>query len=187
MPMTDAGVISQKWLRRSFVVLVCMAIVYVGVSSWTGRAGWTVAVEAISARDVLILIGLITIGLLIRAARWHYYISLLGWNVPMSHSVMTFVASVALTATPGKTGEVVKAALLRTRHNVSLSQGAAVLLIERLGDLLAVIVLATGGLTVFADLKIYVLASIALISGVVLLILHPRASQSVLDPAIRVS
>jgi glycosyltransferase 2 family protein len=187
MPSTDAGVISQKWLRRSFVVLVCMAIVYVGVTSWTGRAGWTSALKAISARDVLILIGLITVGLLIRAARWHYYITLLGWNVPISHSVMTFVASVALTATPGKTGEVVKAALLRTRHNVSLSQGAAVLLIERLGDLLAVIVLASGGLTVFTDLKIYFLASVALISAVLLLILHPRASQSVLDRAIRVS
>jgi uncharacterized protein (TIRG00374 family) len=64
--------------------------------------------------------------------------------------------------------------LLRGRYEVSLSQGAGVLLTERLGDLFAVVVLAVGGLTVFVDLSRYVLSAVIVIGVAVLLALNCR-------------
>ncbi len=87
--------------------------------------------------------------------RWQYYVSRLGWNVPWRPSVSAFLASFAFTATPGKAGEVVKSVLLRTSHDVPLSDGVGVLLVERLGDLLAVLILAVGGLALLTDATIY--------------------------------
>jgi uncharacterized protein (TIRG00374 family) len=80
---------------------------------------------------------------------------------------VAFVASIALTATPGKAGELIKFVLLRSRFPISLTKGSGILLIERLGDLFAVIALAIGGLTLFIDLSSYVLASIIVVGAVV--------------------
>lgn len=164
--VTDDESTQSKWLRRSGFVLMAMVSVYAGAILWAGRGGWQLALTAISLGDILIIVGLVSIGFLLRAGRWHYYIRVLQWDVPLLQSISAFVASIALTATPAKSGELAKVVLLRSQHKISLSQGAGVLLIERLGDLFAVIVLATGGLTLFIDLSSYVLAS-AIVVGVV--------------------
>lgn len=65
-----------------------------------GHGSWKVAVAAISLRDILIIVGLVSIGFLLRAGRWHYYTHVLNWDVPLLHSLTAFVASIALTATP---------------------------------------------------------------------------------------
>jgi len=156
----------SKWLRRSGFVLMAMVSIYAGATLWAGRGGWQLALTAISLGDILTIVGLVSTGFLLRAGRWHYYIRVLQWDVPLLHSISAFVASIALTATPAKSGELAKVVLLRSQHKISLSQGAGVLLIERLGDLFAVIVLAIGGLTLFIDLSSYVLAS-AIVVGVV--------------------
>jgi uncharacterized protein (TIRG00374 family) len=145
---------------------MAMVSIYAGATLWAGRGGWQLALTAISLGDILIIVGLVSTGFLLRAGRWHYYIRVLQWDVPLLHSISAFVASIALTATPAKSGELAKVVLLRSQHKISLSQGAGVLLIERLGDLFAVIVLAIGGLTLFIDLSSYVLAS-AIVVGVV--------------------
>jgi uncharacterized protein (TIRG00374 family) len=164
--IADAGLVQRMWLKRTCIILVAIATVYAGTTLWIGWDGWHVAFSAIAGRDILIIILLVLIGFLLRAGRWHYYIYLIGWDAPLLHSFVAFVASIALTATPAKSGELAKVVLLRNQYRVSLSQGAGVLLIERLGDLIAVVVLAIGGLTLFTDLSRYVVASTLLIGAV---------------------
>jgi uncharacterized protein (TIRG00374 family) len=167
--VTDDESMQSKWLRRSGFILMATVSVYAGATLWAGRGGWQLALTAISLGDILIIVGLVSIGFLLRAGRWHYYIGVLQWEVPLLHSISAFVASIALTATPAKSGELAKAALLRSQHKISLSQGAGVLLIERLGDLFAIIVLSIGGLTLFIDLSSNVLASVIVVGVVAFL------------------
>src|ERR1019366_5910517 len=135
---------------------------------------WPFTLGAISWYDILIVIALVAVGLLIRAARWHYYLNVLDWRIPLGPSLLAFVASIALTATPGKAGELIKFVLLRSRFPISLTKGSGILLIERLGDLFAVIALAIGGLTLFIDLSSYVLASVIVVGAVVVLATKSR-------------
>src|SRR5580692_543973 len=125
----DDESMQSKWLRRSGFILMATVSVYAGATLWAGRGGWQVALTAISLGDILIIVGLVSIGFLLRAGRWHYYVRVLQWEVPLLHSISAFIASIALTATPAKSGELVKAVLLRSQHKISLSQGAGVLLI----------------------------------------------------------
>jgi uncharacterized membrane protein YbhN (UPF0104 family) len=76
--------------------------------------------------------------------------------------------------------------LLRSQHKISLAQGAGVLLIERLGDLFAVIVLAIGGLTFFVDLSSYVVASVFAIGAVVLIAANIVLTHAQAIPKVRV-
>ena len=152
----DAG--SNKWVHRALIALIGIATLYACAMAWVGRDSWHVAVTRLTLPDLLTVIALVFVGFLLRAARWHYYIRVLQWDVPPWRSFSALVASIALTATPGKTGELVKAALLREYHPVSLSQGAGILLVERLGDLVAVLLLALAGLTAFTGVTSYGLA-----------------------------
>lgn len=166
----------SKWLRRSGLVLIAMVIAYAGATLWAGRGSWQSALTSVSIGDMAIVVGLISVGFLLRAGRWHYYIHVLRWDVPLLHSISAFIAGMALTATPGKSGELAKAALLRSQYKISLSEGAGVLLIERLGDLFAIITLAIGGLTLFADLSGYVLTSLFVVGAAVLVTLNCRVA-----------
>jgi uncharacterized protein (TIRG00374 family) len=160
---TASDSLERTWLKRSAIILVAVMSIYGSVALWAGRGGWGVTLAVISVRDIFILIGLVLVGFLLRAGRWHYYIRVLHWEVPLLHSITAFVASIALTVTPAKSGELAKVVLLRSQHEISLSQGAGVLLIERLGDLFAVVVITIGGLTLFIDLSRYVLVSVILL------------------------
>jgi uncharacterized membrane protein YbhN (UPF0104 family) len=103
--------------------------------------------RTLPARTALSAGALVVAGLGLRALRWHYYTLVLGLGVPAAPSIFAFVAGFAFTATPGKVGEVVKAFLLRRRFGTRLSQTAATLVVERVTDLLAVLVLAAIGLS----------------------------------------
>lgn len=171
---TNEVPVQNRWPRRIGFALIAMVSAYIGAMLWAGHHSWRIALTSISLRDLIIIVGLISTGFLLRAGRWHYYIRVLQWNVPLLQSISAFAASIALTATPGKSGELAKAMLLRSQYKISVSQGAGVLLIERLGDLFAVIALAIGGLTTFVDLSGYLLVSVPVIGSVGLLGLNTR-------------
>jgi uncharacterized membrane protein YbhN (UPF0104 family) len=88
--------------------------------------------------------------------------------------VLAFLASFALTATPGKAGEVVKAGLLRSRYGLAMADTTGVLLVERLGDVLAVLMLAAGGLTLFADARLYIVICLIAVGGLSAVLVNER-------------
>ncbi len=118
-------------------------------------------------------VGLVLAGWALRGARWHLFVLRLGWPVPLVPSFLAFLASFALTATPGKAGEVVKAGLLRDRFGIPMADTAGVLLAERLGDLAAVLLLAAGGLGLLGDARLP-FAVCALLVGLIFLIAASR-------------
>jgi uncharacterized membrane protein YbhN (UPF0104 family) len=139
------------------------------------------ALHAISFQDALLIACLVTVGFLLRAQRWLYYTSLLGWNISVLQRFTAFIASFAFTATPGKAGELVKAFLLRGHNEVSLTEGASILLIERLGDLLAVVVLACGSLVLFGDLRVYIMVGISLVAAAFFVTANRTFSYAILN------
>lgn len=131
------------------------------------------------------VLGLVFLGLALRACRWQYYVRKLGWRVPAGPSLMAFLASFALTVTPGKAGEVVKSVMLRARYAVPVSQSAAALIIERLTDLVAMVILALGGLAVFSNMTSYAVVSAGVLGIAFLVFSQPRAYGRLVELATR--
>jgi glycosyltransferase 2 family protein len=78
---------------------------------------------------------------LIRFARWQYYIARLGHRLPLWRHMPVYLSGFALTVSPGKGGEAVRAIYMRD-HGVTYSESIAALFSERLLDALAMTLLA---------------------------------------------
>jgi uncharacterized protein (TIRG00374 family) len=79
----------------------------------------------------------------LRILRWRQYLSRLGHPLPLGFTGLTYVAGFAFTISPGKVGEVARARYY-SRVGIPVADVAGAFLVERLMDLLAMLVL--GGL-----------------------------------------
>jgi len=86
---------------------------------------------------------------LLRALRWRGYAGRLGHPASLGDAVYVHFSSMTMTVTPGKVGEVLKAYLAREIVGMPMARGVTLLFVERLIDLIAVLVLSLGGLSLF--------------------------------------
>ena len=68
---------------------------------------------------------------LVRFVRWQYYLRVLALKVPVGESFLVVLGGFALTVTPGKLGEAVKALLLRQSRGIPAARTAPHLKAER--------------------------------------------------------
>ena len=122
----------------------------------------------------------------LRFLRWSYYLHYLNISVPFSVSVLVFLAGLAMAITPGKAGELIKSYLLRDRVGVPVAESAPVVVMERLTDVISVVLLALLGLALLPLPVLLVLAVVlVLIVAVVALIVTRRGDRFYDLPLIR--
>lgn len=87
----------------------------------------------------VLALSLVNYGL--RFARWHTYLGSLGHRIPAIHHLAIYVSGFALTPTPGKVGEGLRAVYLRP-YGVAIARTLSALYAERILDVVAVSFLA---------------------------------------------
>jgi glycosyltransferase 2 family protein len=171
----------HQWVKRSLFVLALIMGVYVGAGLWAVGGDLVSASRQLPLRVIPGMLCLVFCGLGLRSLRWWYYVRYLKWEVPAGDTFLVFFASFAFTATPNKAGEVIKSVLLRTRYAIPLTDSIAVLMVERLGDLLAVLVLAAGGLSLMADGWGYFLIAALPLGGAIVLVSNRKIYYPILS------
>jgi uncharacterized protein (TIRG00374 family) len=160
------------------VLVACAAAVYLGLALFVG---WRDLVDAIASLGAVAIFGglLVTsLNFALRFRRWHDLLLRMGQRVPFADNVRVYLSGLALTATPGKVGETIRSALL-LRWRVPLGASLAAFLVDRLTDLIGVLLLAaaTGGGAVW-----WLLAAAATGAGIALRVFcTARWSERVAD------
>ncbi len=138
------------------------------------RGEWSETAGAIGAfawelAPVLLLLSLGNY--LLRFVRWEIYLRMLDIRVPLGSSLKIFLAGLAMTITPGKVGEFLKSYLLKEAHGVPMATSAPVVFVERVGDLLGLIFLASLGVASYRPdmVPILVVASALCVTSIVVL------------------
>ena len=96
------------------------------------------------------VIGLPTLGFLLRFVRWDVFLRALGHDLPRLRHLRIYLAGFALTATPGKVGENLRAVSL-SAYGVPTSHSLAAFIAERLGDVVAMVLLSGLAVHLFAE------------------------------------
>lgn len=95
---------------------------------------------------VIAAIGLSLANYALRCLRWREYMRRLGTSVTLPFATLSYVAGFAFTLSPGRVGEIIRA---RYYPGTPLHRVAAAIFVERLTDVLALLVLATLIVTAF--------------------------------------
>jgi uncharacterized protein (TIRG00374 family) len=98
-----------------------------------------------------IILLLTVLNYVLRWVKWEYYLRVLGMRhgVNTLDSVLLFTAGMTMAVTPGKIGEVFKSYLLKRVNNTPISESAPIVLVERVTDGLAMLLLLALGLTLY--------------------------------------
>ena len=139
----------KKLLSRVLIGVAAGVAIYVAFSIWADARSVGQALAGFAWTAALGALGLAAANYLVRFVRWHYYLRVLGLTVPAGESFLVFLAGFALTVTPGKLGEAVKAVLLRESRGIPAARTAPIVVAERFTDLVGLLLLAAVGVFSF--------------------------------------
>lgn len=153
---------NKKWLLLA-VLTVGVFVVLVGY----GDFGSTI--DEIGNLPISYLfagLGLALSNYLLRFLRWAFYLKVLKIEAPVDISALVFLSGLAMSITPGKAGELVKCYLLNSKTQVPVSRSAPVVVMERLTDVISVIILGLTGF-VLLPVPVIVVLAVALVVSVI--------------------
>lgn len=137
--------LNNKKLLRSLVVFIAAAVLfYIGAIFWFDWKAVLVVLKALGAQTLLIGAILASTSYVLRFYRWEHSLSCQGHKLPRFRHLGIYLSGLALTATPGKSGEMFRSALL-LQEGVPVSRSLAAFIVDRASDVLGVCLL--GGLT----------------------------------------
>jgi uncharacterized protein (TIRG00374 family) len=116
-----------------------------------------------------IALGLTAVNYTARMLRWHWFLRLVGAPIAVGDSARVFLIGLPLVLTPAKAGEVLKSWVVRNVSGAPVAATMPTILVERLVDGLAMVILSGVGLWGFPDHRIRALAlgTLAVLVGVV--------------------
>jgi uncharacterized protein (TIRG00374 family) len=157
-------------LMRQFLIWLVVGIAVYGFAVAYGDADKMGATLAkVGWLGWVGVIGLSSLNIIIRFIRWQMYLKTLGHQVPAGRSLAYFVAGFAFTSTPAKAGEALRSLYLK-RENVNYTESLGALFVERLTDLIAVVLFALAAAYTFADYRWFVFLAGGLILSILPLV-----------------
>lgn len=110
----------------------------------------------------------------LRFLKWDYYLSLINIKLAKNESFIIFMSGLAMSVTPGKLGEFLKAYLIKELKGTPISYSAPIVVAERFTDFIAIVILSTYGIFLFQYGSYALIVSTMLVLGFLFIVsCHP--------------
>lgn len=131
------------------------------------------AFSTLSWTQTWVLVCLSLVNYLTRSLRWHLLCKALGLGVPVHRSILYYVAGLSMVFSPGKVGEVVRLWFLRQGHGLPFERTAALLVADRVCDVLALVLLLSITIGTLAEVA-WIAPTLGILGVIVgLAVIHP--------------
>tara|TARA_Y100001968_G_C19434214_1_gene758727 strand:+ start:770 stop:1747 length:978 start_codon:yes stop_codon:yes gene_type:complete len=120
-----------------------IAIVVYGLIAFSSNSSELINVIIKNTNAIFKVFLLIIIGLSVRFYRWKFIVKQLNLNIPLLGEIKSWLSSQAFLATPGGSGLAIRAILIKEKYGVPIKTLITPLIIERLSDLIAILLLMT--------------------------------------------
>lgn len=137
-------------IRKNLLYIILFSVLlYLGISLYS-NIGEVLRVSArITLSLILLVLTLSYCNYFSRFLKWHYYVKLLKLPLAFSESYLVFMSALSLSVTPGKVGELLKSYLIKSRHNIPVSETAPIVLVERITDFFSLLLIAGLGAALY--------------------------------------
>uniref|UniRef100_Q47FD1 Integral membrane protein n=1 Tax=Dechloromonas aromatica (strain RCB) TaxID=159087 RepID=Q47FD1_DECAR len=174
------ALLERRTIRAIIWFVAIGVLLYLAAVFWFGWQDTVTAFASLGLQTLLIGAVLSSSSYLWRFGRWEFSLRCLVYTVPRLTHLGIYLSGLALTATPGKSGETFRSALL-VQHGVRVTNSLAAFLVDRGSDVLGMILLGMLAAMIAGQHFAWVwLLSLVLVllgsSAFAYLLLHPFAS-----------
>jgi glycosyltransferase 2 family protein len=175
-------------IKRAVILTAITAFVlYTGLTIFGDFTAVSNAFRNASIGLLFIGFSLILLSYGFRFLNWQLYLARLGYTqIPRFESLLIFLGGFSLSLTPGKIGELLRSHLLKKHFAIPVSRTSSIVLVDRLTDVIAILMIAAVGTLSSYGLPILLVIS-ALIAGLLLTITFPPATAFLLRLATKIS
>lgn len=121
------------------------------------------------------ILALVSCSWLVLFLRWSVLLNKAEIVIPKKDSLLIYLSSYSLAATPGQLGELIKSQLLKNKFDVPLAKTAPLVVIERLYDLTGALIVSILGIW-FLGIGIFIIAAAATVLGVIFVLLNSKTA-----------
>ncbi len=169
--------------------VVLGVVLYAGWILYSGYDPVSAALRGYAWSAVAVALALSSANYLIRFLKWELCLSWLEVRHPetgapgltRARSLLIYLAGLSMSVTPGKVGEVLRSWLLRSTDGVAFARTAPVVLVDRLTDFVALVLLSLVGVTEYREYMPVIVASIVVVLTGVGILGSPRLCHGLLD------
>ena len=168
--------------RRGLITFIILAIlVFAGLTIYGDAPDLFGQISSFPISYWFMVLALALGNYLLRLARWHYYLRILGIKIGVGASVAIFMSGLSMAVSPGRVGELAKSYYLKEKQGVPVALSSSAVIAERLTDLLAVLLLSLWGLTFIPNGWVVATVLMVALGLFVLLVVSPWGSEKVLS------
>ena len=131
---------SRNGRRDTWILVGLFALMLAGLAGLAIATGWTETRDALlrlTGAEVLLLLVLSLVNYGFRGLRWHLFATRLGLATSLLQNMRHFIGGFAMSATPGRVGELVRMRWIRRETGWSFERTAPLVLMDRGSDLVA--------------------------------------------------
>ena len=135
LPRRDRTERRDLWILGALFCLMIAGLL--GLAAATGWAETLEEIRKLTAWQVAVLLGLSLVNYLFRGLRWHLFARRLGLPTALLQDMRHFIGGFAMSATPGRVGELVRMRWIRRETGWTFERTAPLVLVDRASDLVA--------------------------------------------------
>lgn len=138
--------------KKKVVLIIALAIgVYVAMGIYADFSQLARVITGFEWAYLVALLGLTTAGYLLRYLKWDLFLKKAGVALPAKQNLFVFFSGLAMIVTPGKIGEIWKGWLIRDISGDSLNKTVPVVVLDRITDVLSLILLSAVGILSYRE------------------------------------
>lgn len=138
--------------KKKVVLIIALAIgVYVAMGMYADVSQLARVITEFEWGYLVALLGLTTAGYLLRYLKWDLFLKKAGVALPAKQNLFVFFSGLAMIVTPGKIGEIWKGWLIRDISGDSLNKTVPVVVLDRITDVLSLILLSAVGILSYRE------------------------------------
>lgn len=121
-----------------------------------------------------------SLNFIFRFFRWEYLLKKINVKMTKKNSALIFFSGLAMGITPLRSGELVKASMIKKVTGHPISQTASVMFVERLSDSIGMLILMSVGLTFFNYGQLIFFFSLIFIAAFIIVINNEKLSMKII-------
>lgn len=171
-------------LKRKLILGIGLGVaVYVILGFY---ADYNSLIASLERFDLLMLppaVALVAAGYALRFIRWEFLLRVIQVRMSLLPSLVIFISGLTMSISPAKLGEVLKSFLIKDHTGVPVSRTSPVVVAERVGDVIAVVILGAVGALAYESGRGVLVVSIAMVIMFVALVQSRSISMRLLHQA----